>query len=98
MRFNPILLAFTCLGASSFAQQGVTGAGGPYNPVFTVMEQDDGTILAADRDGTYSSRTWAEYFASPFFKKHNLRCGKGARPKRSGAFLRAVAVGQFART
>ena len=63
---------------SSQAQRG-SGAGntpGSGDSRVSVLEQDDGTIVATDPTGTYLYADWNVYFASPFFMRNKMRCGQ----------------------
>ncbi len=42
---------------------------------FFFQEREDGSILAADANGTYTFASWSVYVQSPFFQEHGLRCG-----------------------
>lgn len=78
MRFKlAILTASAVLAATAQAQQYAgPGANAPFNDKLSVYEEEDGTIVASDADGTYTFLSWGEYFTSRFFVRHQMRCGK----------------------
>jgi hypothetical protein len=39
------------------------------------QERPDGSIVAADAEGTYYFADWSAYVQSPFFQQHGMRCG-----------------------
>ena len=47
----------------------------PASSDFFFQEQKDGSILAADTEGTYYFADFSTYVQSPFFQQHGLRCG-----------------------
>jgi Pregnancy-associated plasma protein-A len=78
MKFSITATALTALLFAGVAQaQRQTGPGGGR---IQVQEEADGTIVAADALGTSTYFSWGEFFNSPFFRKHKMRCGKDMLP------------------
>ncbi|MHC5212527.1 MAG: zinc metalloprotease [Planctomycetota bacterium] len=76
-----LLVAFVCASL-------VTAQAQPNNVTrdwVEVIENDDGTVLAADLSGVYVFRDWDEYMRSSFFDVHGMKCGQPLLPQFSGA-------------
>lgn len=68
-------IACTLLATSASAQLTASRSVSPQPPASnTVIQLEDGTILAADVTGTYTFDTWSDYAGSPFFERNNKRC------------------------
>ncbi len=74
MRFTPPGAALLALGLASFASAQNTFHS-ELNKDFVFHENEDGTIVAADVQGTYVFPTFQDYVLSSFFQDHGIRCG-----------------------
>jgi hypothetical protein len=68
----PIAVAFLAFSPTS-AQ--TAGFGARPQTDFVFQERADGSILAADAQGTHVFPDWRAYVLSPFFQDHGARCG-----------------------
>jgi hypothetical protein len=76
-RILGVALAASVLQVSSTAQTlGAPGATmGPSSSDFYFHENEDGSVVTADSNGTYYFASWSDYVQSPFFQDHGLFCG-----------------------
>jgi len=68
----PVLTAG--FGTSATAQTRATSLG-PIQDTSIFEELEDGSIVTADKYGTYYFATWNDYVNSDFFEQHGKRCG-----------------------
>jgi hypothetical protein len=78
MRLTLTLVAAStiCVGVSIAQQPVGPGPNTPFNDQVSVHEEEDGTIVASDQNGTFAFLSWSEYFNSRFFAQNQMRCGK----------------------
>ena len=72
--------ATVLLAAPAAFTQSLDGAGPPITDFF-FHENEDGSIFAADSNGTYYFATIQDYIQSPFFQEHGMRCGSDRLPQ-----------------
>lgn len=78
----PLLVAIPASQAQRPAGSGNSAGGGDSR--VSVLEQNDGSIVASDPTGTYLYASWNVYFASPFFMRNRMRCGQPFLPSNDG--------------
>jgi len=74
-----VALAAAALTPAVFAQTAPSNLK-PFTQDYFFEEKEDGSIQAADADGTYFFANWQAYVQSPFFQRHGLRCGSDRIP------------------
>jgi hypothetical protein len=86
MNFHRFLgfAAFLFLVSPPSSAQTPTGAG-PSRPDYFFHENLDGSIIAADQNGTYHFPTFQAYTHSPFFQDHGMNCGSDQLSQFQGA-------------
>jgi len=79
-RLLVVAAAVGALASASAAQGGPESHLRPQAIDYVFEERLDGTIFAADRNGTYFFSGYQDYFRSSFFADHGMRCGTDRIP------------------